>query len=43
MLALARDEALGARCIAAGRDRAARLTWHETARQTAAVYHSVLS
>jgi alpha-1,3-rhamnosyl/mannosyltransferase len=43
MLALARDEALRARCIAAGRERAARLTWYETARQTAAVYHSVLN
>jgi len=43
MLALSRDEALRARCIAAGRERAARLTWYETARQTAAVYHSVLN
>jgi alpha-1,3-rhamnosyl/mannosyltransferase len=42
MLALARDEGLRARCIEAGRERAARLTWCETARQTAAVYHSVL-
>lgn len=43
MLALVRDQALRARCIAAGRERAARLTWLETARQTAAVYHNVLS
>jgi alpha-1,3-rhamnosyl/mannosyltransferase len=43
MLALARDEGLRARCVAAGRARAAQLTWTETARQTAAVYHSVLS
>jgi alpha-1,3-rhamnosyl/mannosyltransferase len=43
MLALARDEALRARCVAAGRARAEHLTWYETARQTAAVYHSVLS
>jgi alpha-1,3-rhamnosyl/mannosyltransferase len=43
MLALARDEGLRARCIAAGRERAARLTWYETARLTAAVYHSVLN
>ncbi|GAB3420552.1 glycosyltransferase family 4 protein [Massilia agilis] len=43
MLALSRDTALRARCAAAGRARAARLTWHETARQTAAVYHSVLN
>jgi alpha-1,3-rhamnosyl/mannosyltransferase len=43
MLALARDAGLRARCAAAGRARAVRLTWHETARQTAAVYHNVLS
>jgi glycosyltransferase involved in cell wall biosynthesis len=43
MLALVRDDAMRARCIAAGHARAAQLTWHETARQTAAVYHSVLS
>lgn len=43
MLALARDESLRARCIAAGRARAAQLTWQETARQTVAVYHSVLN
>ncbi len=43
MLALVRDDALRARCIAAGRARAAQLTWRETARQTAAVYHAVIS
>jgi alpha-1,3-rhamnosyl/mannosyltransferase len=43
MLALARDEGLRQRCIAAGRARAAQLTWQETARQTVAVYHSVLN
>lgn len=43
MLALVREPALRARCIEAGRARAARLTWLETARQTAAVYHNVLS
>jgi alpha-1,3-rhamnosyl/mannosyltransferase len=42
MLALVRDEALRARCIAAGRARAEVLTWRETARLTAAVYHHVL-
>lgn len=43
MLLLARDSALRARAVAAGRARAARLTWYETACQTAAVYHSVLN
>ncbi|MES2901325.1 MAG: glycosyltransferase family 1 protein [Pseudomonadota bacterium] len=43
MLALVRDEALRARLAAAGRARALQLTWHETALQTAAVYHTVLS
>jgi len=42
MLALVREPALRARCIAAGHARAARLTWAETARQTAAVYRSLL-
>jgi len=42
MQALARDPALRARCIGAGRVRAARLTWSATARQTAAVYRSLL-
>ncbi len=43
MLALTRDDALRERCIAAGRRRAAQLTWQATAHQTAAVYHAVLS
>jgi alpha-1,3-rhamnosyl/mannosyltransferase len=42
MLTLARESAVRARCIAAGRARAAQLTWHATARQTAAVYRSLL-
>lgn len=42
MLALAREPALRARCITAGRARAAQLTWNETARQTADVYHSLM-
>lgn len=43
MRALIDEPALRARCIAAGLARAAMLTWRETARQTAAVYHHVLS
>ena len=43
MLALVQDDALRARCIEAGRKRARQLTWRETARQSAAVYHAVLS
>ena len=43
MLALLNDAPLRARCIAAGRARAAQLTWHDTARQTAAVYQTVLT
>jgi alpha-1,3-rhamnosyl/mannosyltransferase len=43
MLDLARDEAQRQRCIAAGRLRAATLTWQATAQATAAVYHAVLS
>jgi alpha-1,3-rhamnosyl/mannosyltransferase len=43
MLELARDDALRARCIARGRARAVELTWAETARKTAAVYHTLLS
>lgn len=43
MLELARDDALRARCVAAGRVRAIELTWAETARKTAAVYHTLLS
>ena len=42
MLSLVQDEALRARCIAAGKERASQLTWHRTAQQTAAVYHAVL-
>ncbi len=43
MLALVRDEALRARCVAAGHARAATLTWQATAQQTAAVYQAVLN
>ncbi len=43
MQTLAHDEALRARCIGAGRVRAAGMTWHHTAQRTAAVYHAVLS
>ena len=43
MTTLARDDALRARCIAAGHRRALELTWDEAARRTAAVYHDVLS
>ena len=43
MLALLQEAPLRSRCIAAGRRRAEQLTWRETARQTAAVYHAVLS
>lgn len=43
MLELARDDALRARCVAAGRVRAVELTWSETARKTAAVYQTLLS
>jgi glycosyltransferase involved in cell wall biosynthesis len=42
MLALAREPLLRARCITAGRARAAQLTWDATARMTAAVYRSLL-
>ncbi|TFW06396.1 glycosyltransferase, partial [Oxalobacteraceae bacterium OM1] len=42
MSALARDERLRETCIAAGRRRAAELTWERTARETAAVYRRVL-
>jgi alpha-1,3-rhamnosyl/mannosyltransferase len=42
MLTLARESAVRARCITAGRARAAQLTWNATARQTAAVYRSLL-
>jgi alpha-1,3-rhamnosyl/mannosyltransferase len=42
MLELARNDALRARLVAAGRVRAAALTWADTARKTAAVYHKLL-
>lgn len=42
MLALVRQPRLRARCIAAGRARAAQLTWSATARQTATVYRRLL-
>jgi glycosyltransferase involved in cell wall biosynthesis len=42
MLALVRQPALRARCIAAGRARATQLTWDATARLTADVYRSLL-
>lgn len=43
MLALVRDDALRARCVAAGLARARQLTWRQTALQTAAVYRAVLA
>lgn len=43
MQALADEPALRAHCIKAGLARAAALSWRDTARQTAAVYHTVLS
>ncbi|WP_342117890.1 glycosyltransferase family 4 protein [Pseudoduganella sp. OTU4001] len=42
MLDIVRDDALRARCIAAGERRAVQLTWRETARKTAAVYKTIL-
>ena len=42
MRALVEQPATRARCIDAGLARAAQLSWRETARQTAAVYHHVL-
>lgn len=42
MLSLVRDDALRRRCIAAGRERAAQLTWSRTVEMTAGVYRSVL-
>jgi alpha-1,3-rhamnosyl/mannosyltransferase len=42
MLALVREPALRARCITAGRARAAQLTWKATARETAEVYRSLI-
>jgi alpha-1,3-rhamnosyl/mannosyltransferase len=43
MQALVREHALRARCIAAGRARAERLTWRATAQHTAAVYRGLLA
>ncbi len=43
MQALTEEPALRAHCIKAGLARAAALSWRDTARQTAAVYHTVLS
>lgn len=43
MQSLLDEPALRTHCIDAGLARAAVLTWRETARQTAAVYHQVLS
>ncbi|MDF3036112.1 MAG: glycosyltransferase [Paucimonas sp.] len=43
MRSLAQDSALREKCIAAGRRRAAELTWERTAQETARVYHSALS
>ena len=43
MAELARNDALRARHIAAGRARALDLTWAECARKTAAVYNQLLS
>jgi alpha-1,3-rhamnosyl/mannosyltransferase len=43
MQALTDEPALRAHCIKAGLARAAALSWRDTARQTAAVYHTVLS
>jgi glycosyltransferase involved in cell wall biosynthesis len=42
MLALVREPAVRARCIAAGRARAAQMTWNATAALTADVYRSLL-
>jgi alpha-1,3-rhamnosyl/mannosyltransferase len=42
MLALVREPALRARCVAAGRARAGQLTWDATARLTAAVYRTLI-
>lgn len=43
MTTLARDDAVRARCIAAGQRRALELTWEQAAQRTAAVYREVLS
>jgi alpha-1,3-rhamnosyl/mannosyltransferase len=42
MLCMARDDRLRERCIAAGRARAAQLSWRRTVEETVAVYRSVL-
>jgi glycosyltransferase involved in cell wall biosynthesis len=42
MLELARDDKLRERCIAAGHERAAQLTWQRTVDETVAVYRQVL-
>ncbi|MBC7500139.1 MAG: glycosyltransferase family 4 protein [Herminiimonas sp.] len=42
MQSLAQDDLLRARCVAAGRRRAAQLTWQSTAEQTVAVYRAAL-
>jgi glycosyltransferase involved in cell wall biosynthesis len=42
MSSLVQDEALRKHCIAAGRERAAELTWSRTVEKTADVYRSVL-
>lgn len=42
MLCMARDNTLRERCIAAGRERAAQLSWKRTVDETVAVYRSVL-
>jgi glycosyltransferase involved in cell wall biosynthesis len=42
MASLMRDDALKARCVAAGRQRASQLTWGRTVENTAAVYRAVL-
>lgn len=39
---LATDDALRRRCIAAGKERAAQLTWRQTVEKTAEVYRAVL-
>lgn len=42
MASLAQDDVLRNRCIAAGRKRAAELTWQRTAEQTVAVYRAAI-
>jgi glycosyltransferase involved in cell wall biosynthesis len=43
MTTIVRDDAVRARCIAAGHRRALELTWDEAARRTVAVYHQALT